>query len=92
MQQGWHEYPFKKMKQLFSALVPKFVDILNHEVHYVDDNQMARMAMKQLVSQVKDLKLIRECAHAMEAYNAINEEPVDLLLLDIEMPDMTVWN
>jgi DNA-binding LytR/AlgR family response regulator len=55
----------------------------------VDDNQMARMAMKQLVSQVKDLKLIRECAHAMEAYNAINEEPVDLLLLDIEMPDMT---
>jgi DNA-binding LytR/AlgR family response regulator len=25
----------------------------------------------------------------MEAYNAINEEPVDLLLLDIEMPDMT---
>jgi DNA-binding LytR/AlgR family response regulator len=50
---------------------------------------MARMAMKQLVSQVKDLQLIKECDHAMEAYNAINAAPVDLLLLDIEMPDMT---
>jgi DNA-binding LytR/AlgR family response regulator len=50
---------------------------------------MARMAMKQLVSQVKDLQLVKECAHAMEAYNTINSASVDLLLLDIEMPDMT---
>jgi DNA-binding LytR/AlgR family response regulator len=50
---------------------------------------MARMAMKQLVSQVKDLKLISECADAMEAYNTINKEDVDLILLDIEMPGMT---
>jgi DNA-binding LytR/AlgR family response regulator len=50
---------------------------------------MARMAMKQLVSQVKDLKLIGECADAMEAYNTINKEEVDLILLDIEMPGMT---
>ena len=47
------------------------------------------MAMKQLVSQVKDLELVKECADAMEAYNAISKEPVDLLLLDIEMPEMT---
>jgi DNA-binding LytR/AlgR family response regulator len=50
---------------------------------------MARMAMKQLVSQVRNLELIKECATAMEAYNTINNEPVDLLLLDIEMPEMT---
>jgi len=47
------------------------------------------MAMKQLVSQVKNLELVRECATAMEAYNEITKEPVDLLLLDIEMPEMT---
>ncbi len=47
------------------------------------------MAMKQLVSQVRNLELIKECATAMEAYNTINNEPVDLLLLDIEMPEMT---
>lgn len=55
----------------------------------VDDNKMARMAMKQLVSQVKDLELVKECADAMEAYHIINKESVDLLLLDIEMPGMT---
>ena len=47
------------------------------------------MAMKQLVSQVKDLELVKECADAMEAYNAIHEEQIDLLFLDIEMPGMT---
>lgn len=55
----------------------------------VDDNKMARMAMKQLVGQAKDLQLVKECADALEAYNTINKEQVDLLLLDIEMPGMT---
>lgn len=55
----------------------------------VDDNKMARMAMKQLVGQVADLELVKECADAMEAYNVINKEQVDLLFLDIEMPGMT---
>jgi DNA-binding LytR/AlgR family response regulator len=55
----------------------------------VDDNKMARMAMKQLVSQVSDLVLAGECDNAMDAYNLVNKEPVDLLLLDIEMPGMT---
>ena len=55
----------------------------------VDDNRMARMAMKKLVEQVKDLRLVAECEDAMEAYNLVNRQPVDLLLLDIEMPGMT---
>src|SRR5215218_467997 len=55
----------------------------------VDDNKMARMAMKQLVSQVKVLELIAECSDAMEAYNHLSSNDIDLLLLDIEMPGMT---
>jgi len=55
----------------------------------VDDNMMARMAMKKLVEQVKDLSLVAECENAMEAYNIVNKQPVDILLLDIEMPGMT---
>jgi two-component system, LytTR family, response regulator len=50
---------------------------------------MARMAMKKLVEQVKDLKVTAECENAMEAYNIINKDPVDVLLLDIEMPGMS---
>jgi DNA-binding LytR/AlgR family response regulator len=55
----------------------------------VDDNKMARMAMKQLVSQVSELLLTGECTTAMEAYNIVNKENIDLLLLDIEMPGMS---
>jgi DNA-binding LytR/AlgR family response regulator len=55
----------------------------------VDDNKLARMAMVQLSSQVKELVVLAECATAMEAYHILQDQPVDLLLLDIEMPDMT---
>jgi YesN/AraC family two-component response regulator len=47
----------------------------------VDDNKMARMAMRKLVEQVKDINLIAECENAMDAYNVINKDSVDLLLL-----------
>ena len=47
------------------------------------------MAMKQLVGQVKDLELVKECEDAMEAYHLINAQPIDLIFLDIEMPGMT---
>lgn len=55
----------------------------------VDDNKLARTTMKQLASQVKDITLAGECPNAMEAYNLIQEKPVDLIFLDIEMPGMT---
>jgi DNA-binding LytR/AlgR family response regulator len=54
----------------------------------VDDNNIARITMKQLASQVKDITVAGECANAMEAYNLLQEKPVDLILLDIEMPGM----
>ena len=55
----------------------------------VDDNRIARTTMKQLASQVKDITLVGEYANAMDAYKLLQEPPVDLILLDIEMPGMT---
>ena len=55
----------------------------------IDDNKMARAAIRQLVSQVEDLTVVGECSKAMEAYNLMQSQPVDVLFLDIEMPDMT---
>ena len=55
----------------------------------VDDNIIARTTMKQLASQVKDITLVGECANAMDAYNLLQEQPVDLILLDIEMDGMS---
>jgi len=55
----------------------------------IDDNKMARIAMKQLSSQVEDLHVVGECSNAMEAYNLMQSLTADVLFLDIEMPDMT---
>lgn len=55
----------------------------------VDDNKIARTTMKQLAAQVSDLVVAGDCSNAMEAYNFLHEQPVDLLLLDIEMPGMS---
>jgi DNA-binding LytR/AlgR family response regulator len=55
----------------------------------VDDNKIARAILQQLASQVKDITVIGECESATDAYNFLQEQPVDLLLLDIEMPGMT---
>jgi len=45
--------------------------------------------MKHLASQVNDISVVGECANAMDAYNLMQEQPVNLVLLDIEMPGMT---
>ena len=55
----------------------------------VDDNKMARLALKQLVSQMSNVDLVAECNDAAEALDILNSNQVDLLLLDIEMPGMT---
>lgn len=55
----------------------------------VDDNKMARMALNQLVGQVQTLELVAECTNAMEAYNQLANNGIDLIFLDIEMPEMS---
>ena len=55
----------------------------------VDDNKMARMALKELAGRINDLTIVAECASAYEAYNLLLAEPIDLLLLDVEMPGMS---
>ena len=55
----------------------------------VDDNQIARTTLRQLASGIKDITIAGECADALEAYNLLLEQRVDVVLLDIEMPGMS---
>lgn len=55
----------------------------------VDDNKMARTALKKLIEQVSFLELQEECASPIDAYNYLIKETVDLVFLDVEMPGMT---
>jgi DNA-binding LytR/AlgR family response regulator len=55
----------------------------------VDDDKISRRAMKHLVSELRYLKLVSEAENALEAINIINEQQIDLVLLDIEMPKLS---
>jgi DNA-binding LytR/AlgR family response regulator len=55
----------------------------------VDDNVIARTTLNQLSSGIKDIAIVAQCADAVEAYNVLHEQQVDVILLDIEMPGMS---
>jgi DNA-binding LytR/AlgR family response regulator len=55
----------------------------------VDDDAMARMLIEHYISQNEDLKLVASCESAIEAANVLKKHSVDLMFLDVEMPEMT---
>ncbi|GAA4160118.1 LytTR family DNA-binding domain-containing protein [Chryseobacterium ginsenosidimutans] len=55
----------------------------------VDDNDIARTTLVHLAKQVPNLTIINEYSNAIEAYNHLQTNQVDLIFLDIEMPEMT---
>lgn len=55
----------------------------------MDNNKTARTTLKQLARRINELEVVGDCASAMNAFNFIQKSPVDLLLLDIEMPGMS---
>jgi two-component system, LytTR family, response regulator len=55
----------------------------------VDDNKMARTVIRQMIEQVEFLELKQECSSPIEAFNYLKKEKVDLVFLDIEMPEMS---
>ena len=52
----------------------------------VDDSAIQRMTITKLVNESANLNLVGDFANALEAKNAINNNSVDLIFLDIEMP------
>lgn len=55
----------------------------------VDDEPMALNLVESYVEKTPFLELKQKCSSAIEAMEFIKNEPVDLLFLDIQMPDLT---
>lgn len=55
----------------------------------VDDDSVSRKVLERYVGQCDSLALMAVCETAVEAANRLAREDVDLLFLDIEMPEMT---
>jgi len=55
----------------------------------VDDEEMARVVLEKLISNNRELKLVADFPNAMQAIKFLNQNTIDLIFLDIHMPDFS---
>ena len=53
-----------------------------------DDEPLGRSLVRQLLSADAEVQIIGECANGTETLSALQQEPPDLLFLDVEMPGL----
>lgn len=64
-------------------------EVEQYAVLIVDDEHLARTLLEDYVSKLPMLRLVDSCANAMSAMAVMQREKIDILLTDIEMPEMT---
>tara|TARA_R110002051_G_scaffold257435_5_gene316417 strand:- start:9528 stop:10253 length:726 start_codon:yes stop_codon:yes gene_type:complete len=55
----------------------------------VDDEHIARKILSDYVSKVPELELVATCNSALNALNYLKKDSIDVLFLDIQMPNLT---
>ncbi|HEV8286914.1 MAG TPA: response regulator transcription factor [Chitinophagaceae bacterium] len=54
----------------------------------VDDEPPAREVLKRYVEEIPTLEMVGECANAIQAITTLQQQPIDLIFLDIRMPQL----
>ncbi|HKJ78345.1 MAG TPA: response regulator, partial [Prolixibacteraceae bacterium] len=55
----------------------------------VDDERVAREILESHLSKIEAVKIAGSCKNAMEAFNILSNQKIDLLFLDINMPGIS---
>jgi len=55
----------------------------------VDDEPIAREILENHLHKIDAIKVVATCKNAIEAFNEINSKQVDLIFLDINMPEIS---
>lgn len=55
----------------------------------VDDEPIAIRVLQTHLSKIPDVEVVAQCTNALEALRIVRGEAVDLVFLDIEMPELT---
>lgn len=63
-------------------------DIATIKCLIIDDEPPAREIIRRYIEQVPTLQLSGECANAIQAFTLLQQHPVDLMFLDIRMPQL----
>jgi two-component system response regulator LytT len=58
------------------------------KVLIVDDDERERIVLRYVLEQIKDVEIVGEAVHGLEALLLCQEKKVDLVFLDITMPEM----
>lgn len=62
---------------------------MNIRTLIVDDEKLARTGLTDYLAKVPAFQLIGTCKNALEANFIVQQETVDLIFLDIQMPELT---
>ncbi len=55
----------------------------------IDDEPLARDLMRSHIEKLENFEIAAECGDAMKALQALRNHPVDLMFMDIQMPQIT---
>lgn len=55
----------------------------------VDDEPLALQVLESYISQLPEMELVAQCGNAIEANNILQTEEIDLICLDIKMPQIS---
>lgn len=55
----------------------------------VDDEPMAREILENHLTRIDSIEIAGSCKNAIEAFNLMNSENIDLIFLDINMPEIS---
>lgn len=55
----------------------------------VDDEPLAQDVLETYIEKIPDLNLVKKCSNALEANEALRSNEIDLMFLDIQMPQLT---
>lgn len=55
----------------------------------VDDEPLALDVLETYIGQMPELRLVKRCSNALEANEALKNYEIDLMFLDIQMPQLT---
>ncbi|RYD99232.1 MAG: response regulator transcription factor [Sphingobacteriales bacterium] len=55
----------------------------------VDDELLAQEIIEHYLSRIEGMVVVGKCNNAIEAFAALNRTPVDLMFLDIKMPEIS---
>jgi two-component system LytT family response regulator len=56
---------------------------------FVDDEELARSTVRQLLAKDREIEVVAECANGLEALERVRELAPDLLILDVQMPGLS---